>query len=515
MRGARARLDSPALILGIAGILALGVVLRFVTQSDLWADEVLSVNIARLHLSQIPAALRHDGAPPLYYYLLHAWMRLFGTGTQSVRSLSGVVGVATFVPVWFAGRRLDHRRVRLGAPSGAPHLVAWGALLLFAVSPFAIRYSTETRMYALVMLGVILGYLAVARALEQPSVLRLAAVAAVTGLLLYTHYWAFPLLGVTTGLLLVWSVRGRADRQHAARRVMGALAVGGLMFLPWVPSFLYQLRHTGTPWGAPVSPFGSWATAFKSFGGNAHLAGWVLVALVLLGLFATALDGRHFSVDMATRPGVRLEAIVGVATLAVGLLIARTSGTTFEGRYASVVFPLFVLVGAFGLTAFADPRIRIGVLTFALVLGAWGGVSNAQRNRTQAYQLVPIIRSGAGPGDVVVFCPDSIGTDVVGRLRTDLRAVSFPRFTSPARIDWVDYEARVRAADPAKFADRVLRIAHGHTIWFVDTNNGTLVDQQCVKVADNLSLHRPDRVRELEPDPYFFEHHGLYRYPAS
>lgn len=513
--GDRTRFDSPFLILGIAGILALGVVLRFVTQSDLWADEVLSVNIARLPLGQIPAALRHDGAPPLYYFLLHAWMRWFGTGSASVRSLSGIVGVATFVPVWYAGRRLDDRRVRLGAPIGGPRIVAWSALLLFAMSPFAIRYSTETRMYALVMLGVVLGYLALARALEQPTLPRLAAVAAVTGLLLATHYWAFPLLGVTTALLMVWAIRGRADRQRAARRAMAAVAVGCLTFVPWVPSFLYQLRHTGTPWGAPVSPFGSWATAFKSFGGNAHLAGWILVVLVLLGLFATALDGRHFSVDMATRPGVRLEAIVAVATLAIGLLIARTSGTTFEGRYASVVFPLFVLVGAFGLTVFANAQIRIGVLTFALVLGAWGGISNAERNRTQAYQLVPIIRAGAVPGDVVLFCPDSIGTDVVGRLRTDLRTISFPRFTSPARIDWVDYEARVRSADPAKFADRVLRIAKGRTIWFVDTNNGTFVDQQCVKVADNLTLHRPDRVRELEPDPYFFEHHGLYRYPAS
>ena len=48
----------------------------------------------------------------------------------------------------------------------------------------------------------------------------------------------------------------------------------------------------------------------------------------------------------------------------------------------------------------------------ALALGAWGGVSNVGRQRTQAYQLVPIIRDQAAPGDLVVFCPDAIGTDV-------------------------------------------------------------------------------------------------------
>ena len=370
-------------------------------------------------------------------------------------------------------------------------------------------------MYALVMLGVTVGYLAVARALERPTIVRLAAVAIIAGGLLYTHYWAFSLLGVVGALLIVLAVRGDAPQRRAAVGVIAALGVGGLMFLPWLSSFLFQLKHTGTPWGSPVSPFASWATAFKAFGGNAHLAGWMLVVLILLGIFAKAVDARHVEVDFATRRGVRLEAGVAIATLAVGLVVARVSGTTFEGRYASVVFPLFLVIGAFGVAVFGDARVRVAVLAGALVLGAWGGVSNAERNRTQAYQLVPIIRDGGAAGDVVLFCPDAIGTDVVGRIRTDMRAISFPSFTSPARIDWVDYAQRVSAIRPEAFANRVLRLAGPHTIWLVDTNNGTVADQQCAKVADFLTLHRPGRVRELEPDPYFFEHHGLYRYPAN
>src|SRR3954471_20661140 len=93
----RRGLDSPPLVLGVLGVLALGVVLRFVCQSDLWADEVLSVNIAKLPLDRIPHALRHDGAPPLYYLLLHVWMRVFGSGTTAVLALSGVAGTLTLV----------------------------------------------------------------------------------------------------------------------------------------------------------------------------------------------------------------------------------------------------------------------------------------------------------------------------------------------------------------------------------------------------------------------------------
>ncbi len=508
------RPDSPLLILAVGGVIALGLVLRFVCQSDLWADEVLSVNIAKLPLSRLSGALRHDGAPPLYYAGLHIWMRVFGTGNAAVRAFSGFAGALTLVPVYFIGRRLDQRRWNRGARDGSL-IVAWSAVLLLALSPFAIRYSTEARMYALVMLFVTVGYLAVVRAFERPSLLRLLIVAVLTGLLLYTHYWAFSLLGVVGVVVAAVAWRGTAERRRAALAILGALAVGGLTFLPWLPAFRFQLAHTGTPWGAPVSPFGSWATAFKSFGGNAHLAGWILVALVLFGLFAAAVDARHVEFDLATRPGVRVEAFIAFATLGVGLVVARLSGTTFEGRYASVVYPLFLVVAAFGVAAFSDARVRVGLLCVALVLGAWGGVSNAQRNRTQAYQLAPIIRDHAVAGDVVFFCPDAIGTDVIGRLPNSVRSVGFPNFGSPARIDWVDYARRVDRARPVQYADRVLSLAHDHTIWFVFTSNGTPADQQCAKIADVLTLHRPGRVRELEPDPYFYEHQGLYRYPAS
>ena len=85
-----ARRTSPWPALLVGGVVLAGVALRFITRSDLWLDEALSVNIARLPLSQLHTALRHDGAPPLYYLLLHVWTSAFGTTDVAVRALSGV-----------------------------------------------------------------------------------------------------------------------------------------------------------------------------------------------------------------------------------------------------------------------------------------------------------------------------------------------------------------------------------------------------------------------------------------
>ena len=100
--------------LTIAAVVAAGLVFRFLTSSHLWSDEALSVNIANLHLSDLRVALRQDGAPPLYYVLLHVWMRLFGTGDWTVRAMSGLFSVATLPVAWAVGRRLDRRRLALG-----------------------------------------------------------------------------------------------------------------------------------------------------------------------------------------------------------------------------------------------------------------------------------------------------------------------------------------------------------------------------------------------------------------
>jgi uncharacterized membrane protein len=188
-------------------------------------------------------------------------MQAFGTGNETVRALSGVIGVVALVPAWFAGRRLDRRRERAGLQGPGSRTIAWATVLLLAASPFAIRYSTETRMYALVMLLVFLGYLALARVLDRPSWPRLACLAVVTGLLLYTHYWSFALLAVVGAWVLFLAFRGEPERQHAARRAFGALVVGALTFLPWLPTFRYQEVHTGTPWGPVVSPVSSTAEA--------------------------------------------------------------------------------------------------------------------------------------------------------------------------------------------------------------------------------------------------------------
>ncbi len=440
-------------VFGVGTVLVMvaAVVLRFWTRSDLWLDEALTVNIARLPIHEIPSYLRRDGAPPLFYVLLHFWMGWFGTSDVAVRSLSGVIGVVTVPLAWVAGKRL-------GGPK-----VGWAAMLLVATSPFATRYDTEARMYSLVVLLTVLGFLALDRSLRRPAPGNLIAVGAVTGLLLYTHYWSLYLIG-TTMLWLAWqSWRGRPEWIRGARASLVATVVGCLTFLPWLPTFLFQSRHTGTPWATPAN-FSAMVNAVSSFAGGSTNQGRALAlmffALAGLGLFGVATDRRHIDLDIGTRPLGRPLAIAVVGTLGAAIAGGFLTNSAFDARYASVVFIPLILMVAIGILTLRDRRVRSIILTLAVIAGLAGSVTNITTNRTQAGQVARAIDHYGHPGDIVAYCPDQLGP-AVNRLLPPNRYIqtTFPRGTGPTYINWVDYGAATGAGNPLQFADHLESLA--------------------------------------------------------
>lgn len=449
-------------LIGVGVVLAMmmGLVLRFWTRSDLWLDEALTVNIARLPVHDIPSYLKRDGAPPLYYVLLHYWIGTFGTSDVAVRSLAGFFGIATIPLAWLAGHRLGGRTA------------AWAAMLLVASSPFAVRYDTEARMYSLVALLTLLGFLALDRALRAPRAANLVAVAAISGLLLYTHYWSIYLLATTMLWLLFQAWRGRPEWRRGARSAMVAAVLGCLTFLPWVPIFLFQSKHTGTPWATPAS-FAAMVNAVASFAGGSTSQGRALAllffALIGLGLFGLATDRLHIDVDIRTRPIGRPLALVVLGTLAAAIAGGLASNSAFDARYASVVFIPLILMVSLGLTVFQDRHVRVAVLALAMALGLAASAPNVITNRTQAGQVATAIAATAKPGDVIAYCPDQLGPAVDRLLPAGrYRQLTFPQGAGPTFVNWVDYADAVRDASPVAFARQVQTLAAGgHQIYLV------------------------------------------------
>lgn len=515
--GART-LSAPQLV--AAGVLVVAVALRFLTKSPLWLDEALTVDISRAPLDKIPGLLKHDGAPPLYYVLLHFWMKLFGTSDVATRSLAGVIGVINLPVGWLTGYRVGSRWWELDranenerlARQARGRITGWSVTLLLATSPFAIYYDTEARMYGFVLLLGTLGVLALTSLLRRPRWTGGLAVAVVASALLYTHYWALYLCAVA-GLGALWfSLRG--PHKTAARYVLVALVIAALSFIPWLPTFWFQLHHTGTPWASPAD-YTAIVFTFTQFAGGDSDAGRALALifffLAVLAVFGIALDERHVLLDLHTRPGVRAVAAAVMATILVAIVAGKISGSTFADRYTSVIAFPALLIFAYGLTTLADPRVRYGILGVAMAFGLAASIPNATILRTQAGQVAAAISKGARHGDVVGYCPDQLGPSVSRLLGQGLQQVTFPRDAAPQIVDWVNYEATIEHASPYRFAELLERLAGSRPIWFVNAPGYQGFGNDCQDIAADLARNRVEHqlVAEQPSDTPFEIYEGM------
>lgn len=520
--GERRRPHAALAALGSIAVIA-GIVLRFYCPSALWLDEAISVNIARLPLRQIPGALAHDGSPPLYYVLLHYWMEMFGRSDIAVRALSGVISVATLPVFWLAGRRLGGRTV------------AWVTFFLALSSPFAINYATTTRMYSLMILLSLLGFVALSAAYESPTRARMLALGAVTAAILYTHYWGLYLV-ISAGLWLLWRMRV-AGRGWSAFK---AMAYGALVWLPWAPVFIYQTIHTGTPWTVAASP-GDLLSVFSDWSGGGPWGGLLMFATFLLFIFGTfgrtAVPGTRVAladangnvshadagpavvIELRPRPGMAPMVGVAVATLIGAVVLGRLANAGFVARYTAVVLPLFLLVMGTGVAVMPGRRFRVGCVAVLALAGLLTGQSENAEQRTQAVRVAAVLNAQAQSGDVVVYCPDQLGP-AVDRLLTvqGLTQLTFPRAIGPARVDWVDYLKTISATNVSQFAQQVVaRVPTGRTLWLVWRDGYPGFAGDCGYLESWLSLLRQPStgVTLVTADGNtYFEFENLTRYTA-
>jgi len=482
----------------VAVVLALGVALwlRFWTPSALWFDEALTVDIARAPLHQIPALLRHDGAPPLYYYLLHFWMDVFGQSNLATRSLAGVIGVINLPLAWLTGYRFG-ARVWAPEPLSATErsalqrrgrATAWAVTLLVASSPFVIYYDTEARMYGLVILLGTLAVLSYMSLLRRPNARNALGLAVVMSAAIYSHYWALYSLAVLA-MGTAWCAR-KGTYRWACRYALGALVVAGLSFLPWMPTFWFQLHHTGTPWAAPAQLTAVVFTVTQFAGGDSDPGRGLAVLfffLAVLAIFGAPLDRWRVVLDLRTRPGVRAVALAVIGTVVLGLLASKVAGTTFADRYtAMIVFPALLSMG-YGLTTIGSARIRNGVLAGAVLLGFMAAVPNAFISRTGAGEVGKLIAAHATNRDVVGFCPDQLGPSVSRVLDGRYREIAFPRDSAPEIVNWVDYASAVHRAGPGAFAALLETMAGTTgTVWYVWAPGYASYGGKCQVIAQDL-----------------------------
>ncbi len=312
---------------------------------------------------------------------------------------------------------------------------------LVAFSPWLTEYAQETRMYELMGL---LGIIATASFIHAFVFRRrkyLIVFAIAQALMLYTHAWGmfFAAGAIVTLVPIVW-VADSAERRAIVRDAAMAFVGSAILFIPWLPNFVYQARHTGAPW-APPPRFGAPVLLSRDLlGGDRITVAFVIALAIGLAPFFT----RRFR---RTREATLVWTLIvlPIATLLLAWLASQIT-PAFVSRYFAPVLASILLLAAWG----ASRAGIVGWIAVALSIVFVVHISSYTPQyksdmKDVGGEMARLVR----PGDLVIVAQPEQVPLAWYYLPSGLRyASTLGPVKNPTYMNWVFALDRLRHANP-------------------------------------------------------------------
>lgn len=427
--------------------------LAVIPRTSLWPDELFSLALATGHSLEHPAAaakpslgdfvepdhpvpaeefrhyLQHDSpaasparvvravllsdtSPPLYYLLLYGWTRLFGTSDFALRLFSANCSLACLPLLVVVARRTGGERAVIPA------------CVFFALSPLAIYYSTEGRMYSLLWLCVLATTWASLLLHQRGGTIAASSIwvaASVAGFL--THYFfVFPWLAM---LALLAFIPGKVARS----RLAACLLLTGLLLLPWyvrLPESLHNWRITEGWLNWRPGNFNRISAAvalvIQFFAGSGQQL-WpnhrlsIIGALLLFGSIAALTVWRLRQQLFAWRRLLLGMTFTGACAGPLVFDLVQHTYTVAVPRYAIAGLPAACLLAAVGF-ACLHYRVRFIALllvVFAWVPSIWSIYQIRSRSGSAIREIAHAATTNGSPSDLILV--HSIPSGVLGVAR--------------------------------------------------------------------------------------------------
>jgi mannosyltransferase len=181
----------PALLL----LVVIGAALRFYGLGDsaLWLDEAFTLNFSQASFWGIwENILAGVFNPPLFYWMEHIVISVFGTSEIALRFLPALFGTITIPVFYLIGKEFKDENVG----------IIMAAIATF--SPFLIWYSQEARAYSLLLLLVAGATYFYFRGFNDGDSLDWAMFAILGSLAFWSHFYAIVIIGSMFVYALIW-----------------------------------------------------------------------------------------------------------------------------------------------------------------------------------------------------------------------------------------------------------------------------------------------------------------------
>ncbi|MDT4966683.1 MAG: mannosyltransferase [Acidobacteriota bacterium] len=473
---------SRLLIIAILLILALGAVLRVykLGSESIWLDEAFTIQITHGSLSSIVEETSKDVHPPLYYFVFHYWLELFGDSEFASRLLSVLLGVLAILAMYKLAALMFDRTMGLFAA------------LLLALSPFHIEFSQEARMYTMLTLLTLLSMYFLTRMLaEKPGRVALAGYVISSALMMYTHVYSLFIIAAQNLFVFSLVFLSRDTFRRIWKRWLIAQATLAVLFIPWLSVLMQQVSRVQKGFWIPRLPATALVDTLFTFAGSRHLA-LIFFPLAAVAIFVglrgrgrpekAALDERT-SNELSGRLKTYLLLLWLICPVVFPFVISQVSSPIFLPKYTIPASLAFLILVTRGLVS-----VRFHQLQMALMLLIMGFSIVALRGyyattRKDAWRdVVAGFTKLAKPNDLVLFNQQSGQSpfDYYAR-RSDLIEKPFPDYHSELRID--------------NIAELIKPLVDGQDrVWLVLSHQGVLTPliPEQLKQWYTVTVHRID-----------------------
>lgn len=369
---------------------------------SIWMDEAFSVSLAKLDFLGIIKGTAKDLHPPLYYLILHVWIKLFGVSEFIIRFMSVIFGVFTVFMVYKIGVKIFNKEV--GTVSA----------LIIALSIFNIYYSQEARMYSLMaMLTLISLYYFIMLFQKRGAGVSIGYIFS-TIFLIYTHvYGLFILIAQNIYVLLLLPVLRKQSKLNIKKWAFLQFLII-LLFSPWIYVLINQIIKVESNFWIPVPQIKKLIGPFITYSGSIPL-----FLLFFIMCFISILGNKKIEISNSIKnfygliknrlshlnsTGTGLIMIWLLTPIILPFIISQISTPIYVTRYTIGASLAFFILVASGITKISNKVVKSSVILLVIILSLFNAEKyyNAVK-KIEWRNITSLVDSRAMNGDLILF----------------------------------------------------------------------------------------------------------------
>ena len=410
------------------GLILLNFVLKiiFLGQQDIAMDEPFTIYYSQAGFASLFEMLKTENNPPLFFILMHFWIKVFGISAFSVRFLPLVFSTMTAPITYLIGKRFFSNQAGVIAS------------LIFTFSNYQLAFSHEARVYPLFALLTSLSMFFFFSMIQNPVKRNsLCMLIIVNVLLIYSHFFGFYVIVIQTLSCLIFSNIGKVRKPYFI-----SLIITLSFYLPYFPILLSRFyASSGGTW-VPTPLVSDLYTMVWRFS-NVPVVTVFFLLLFLATLLKYIIKRQQVSEDISSCQKVLLSWFF--IPYFVIFLISFKLPMFFDRYLVFISIAYYLLIGQAIVYLSGSKKVIFYILSFIGVGGMLLTFHPNQENHRRLKQAVEVVKSLKDTRTAVFICPEWLDLGFAyyynqkyfkdyGNLRSDLSKMAILPVNHPDQV---------------------------------------------------------------------------------